>query len=157
MADEAARRLYHWEDSFVDPRQSAADRLLTREQCRDYVAMACAATGTRLPTVRFNKTSHLPCRADLRNWEIILAEWGQAALPVLHETAHLATYAAVMRGENGHGPSFARMAIEFYSAFLRIDKDYLLATAQRCGVAVGPPVVRLSLPSNESPFADEDF
>jgi hypothetical protein len=32
MADEAARRLYHWEEAFVEPRQSASDRLLTSEQ-----------------------------------------------------------------------------------------------------------------------------
>jgi hypothetical protein len=157
MVDEAARRVYHWEDSFVEPRQSASDRLLTREQCRRYVEMACAVTGTRIPFVRFSKASHLPCRADLLNWEIMLSEWGHAAVPVLHETAHLATASAVARGENGHGPSFARMAIEFYAMFLRIDRDYLLTTAQRCGVSVGPPISRLVLPSNESPFTDEDF
>lgn len=157
MPDEAARRLYHWEDAFVEPKQSAADRLLTTEQCRDYVFRACAVTGTRLPTIRFKNASHVPCKADFNRWEIILAEWGHAALPVLHETAHLATFDAVMRGENGHGPSFARMVIEFYSAFLGINRDYLLQTAARCGVPVGPPVIRISPPSNTSPFSELDF
>lgn len=157
MPDEAARRLYHWEDVFVEPKQSAADRLLTTEQCRDYVFRACAVTGTRLPGIRFSKASHVPCKADFSRWEIILAEWGRAALPVLHETAHLATFEAVHRGENGHGPSFARMVIELYSGFLGINRDYLLQTAARCGIPVGPQIARLSPPSNHSPFTDLDF
>ncbi|MDW9478958.1 hypothetical protein GOB57_09720 [Sinorhizobium meliloti] len=157
MPDEAASRLYRWEDAFVEPRQSAADRLLTTEQCRDYVFRACSATGTRHPTIRFTKASHLPCRADLERWEIILAEWGRAALPVLHETAHLATYEAVLRGENGHGPSFARMAIELYAAFLGIDRDYLVRTAVKCGVIVGPPILKIALSSSQSPFTEIDF
>ncbi|MBY3151168.1 SprT family zinc-dependent metalloprotease [Rhizobium laguerreae] len=157
MADEAARRVYHWEEAFVEPRQSAADRLLTTDQCRDYVFRACAATGTRLPTIKFTKASHSPCKADLVSWQVILAEWGHSALTVLHETAHLATYESVRRGENGHGPSFVRMAIEFYSGFLGINRDFLLQSAERCGVFVGPPVSRISIPSNLSPFSDLEF
>jgi hypothetical protein len=157
MADEAARRLYHWEEAFVEPRQSAKDRLLTSDQCRDYVFRACAATGTRLPTMKFTKASHSPCKADLVNWQIVIAEWGYSAVTVLHEAAHLATYDAVRRGENGHGPSFARMAIEFYAGFLGMNRDYLLQSAARCGVLVGPPVAGISLPSNASPFSDLEF
>lgn len=157
MADEAARRLYHWEEAFVEPRQSDGDRLLTTEQCRDYVYRACAATGTRPPTIRFKSSAHVPCKADFLKWEIILAEWGHAAVPVLHETAHLATFKDVLRGENGHGPAFARMAIEFYAGFLGINKEYLTRTAEKCGVLVGPPQMNLTLPSNSSPFSELDF
>jgi hypothetical protein len=157
MADEFARRLYHWEDAFVEPKQSAADRLLTTEQCRDYVFKACSATNTRLPSIRFSKASHVPCKADFSRWEIILAEWGRAALPVLHETAHLATFNAVRHGENTHGPSFARMVIELYSGFLGINREYLIQTAARCGVPVGPQIAGLSTPSNHSPFSGLDF
>lgn len=149
MADETAARLYHWEETFVEPRQSPMDRLLTTEQCREYVARACAATGTRLPALRFRKVDRVPCRADLRAWEITLAEWGHSALTVLHEVAHLATYRSVVAGENGHGPSFARMAVEFYAVFLGIDRSYLEATAARCGVSVSPvpPSPRSSTPA----------
>lgn len=157
VIDEAARRLYRWEEVFVEPRQSDGDRLLTTDQCRDYVFRACAATGTRLPSIRFSKSSHVPCKAVFPTWEIVLAEWGRAALPVLHETAHLATYEAVRAGENGHGPSFARMAIELYHAFLGIDRDYMLQTAAKCGVEVGPTAAVFVPRSDSSPFTDIDF
>ena len=157
MVDEVARRLYHWEDAFVDPRQRPGDRLLTSEQCRELVFNACAVTGTRVPYVRMKSASHVPCKANFRTWEIILAEWGRAALPVLHEVAHLATFDDVMRGENPHGPSFARMAIEFYAVFMGVDMEYMLRTAAKCGVLVGPPRGRISTPNDTSPFGDIDF
>ncbi len=157
MADEVARKLYHWEDAFVATKQRPGDMLLTSEQCRLLVEQACTVTGTRLPTVRFRNAAHVPCKANFRTWEIILAEWGRAALPVLHEVGHLATFDDVMAGENPHGPSFARMVIELYATFMGVDMEYMLRTAARCGVVVGPHRGRIGLPSNESPFGDEIF
>lgn len=141
----------------MSPHQRPADRLLTTEQCRELVTRACQVTGTRQPTVRMKNASHSPCKADFRSWEIVLTEWGRAALPVLHEVAHLATFEDVIRGENPHGPAFARMAIDFYAVFMGVEMEYMLRTAARCGVLVGPPRGRISTPNDTSPFGDIDF
>lgn len=154
--DETARRLYHWEDSFVEPKVPAEYKLLARAQCRDLVGAACVATRTRFPRVVFNTLNAIPCKADFREWTITLAEWGHAALPVLHECAHLATFDAVMRGENPHGPTFARQVIELYVRFLRIDRRHLESTAGICGLEVAEPR-RPRGDEGESPFSDIDF
>jgi hypothetical protein len=158
MVDETARRLYQWEDNCVEPKVRDTQRLLTRDQCREYVAMACTLSNTRVPNIYFKKQTHVPCKADFRKWELTLAEWGHSALPVLHEAAHFATFRAVMQGENGHGPSFARMAIEFYHHFMGIDKGYLITSAQRYGVHVSEISPSFSLSRHfQSPFSDIEF
>lgn len=156
MADETAKRLYNWEERFVEPRQKDWQRLLSKEQCEEFVKAACFKTGTRLPFIRFNKMNATPCKAVPGTWEILIAEWGRSAVTILHETAHLATIRAVIDGENPHGASFARQAIEFYRDFVGIDEGYLLETAARCGVSVGPPTRPSIKPSIRSEF-EEDF
>jgi hypothetical protein len=158
VTDEIAKRVYLWEHNYVAPKQRPEHRLLTRDQCRDFVLRACAMTGTRPPTLRF-KASHLvPCSADLHHWEITLAEWGHSAHAVLHETAHLATFRSVVARENGHGPTFVRQAIEYYERLMGLDPSYLEAAARRCGVEVGPAKASMRGDvSQGSPFADEVF
>jgi len=158
VADEVASRVYYWEHNYVAPRQRPMDRLLTKTQCHEYIFRACTRTGTRLPKLKFKPSHLVPCTANMRDWEITLAEWGHSAHAILHETAHLATFDAVMRGENGHGPAFVRQAIEFYDEFMGIDPVHLLASAAKLGIDVGPPSGNASSSSvTDSPFGDDVF
>lgn len=159
MADEVALRVYRWEELYVEPRQHSNDRLLAKSQVRDYIERACAATGTRVPTLRYKASELVPCKANIERWEITIAEWGHSAVTVLHEVAHLATVRNVMAGENGHGPSFVRQALLFYNGFLGIDLAYLLETAARSGVAVAPlgRTPKIVFRTDDSPFGDDVF
>ena len=157
MIDDTAKRLYFWEDNYVAKHQNHMQKLLTKQQCSDHIYHACQATSTKIPALRFKGVNAIPCKADFRKWEITLAEWGNSSLTVLHETAHLATFQDVLRGENGHGPAFARQAIEFYSTFIGINEEYLLETAFKCRVMVGPKKMDSPKKTLASPFDDEIF
>ena len=110
-----------------------------------------------MPRVIFKGALAIPCKADFNKWEITIANWGHSAVTVLHEAAHLATFKDVVRGENGHGASFARQAIEFYSRYIGIDENYLLTKARQSKVMVGQKKMGLPNITSASPFDDEEF
>lgn len=76
----------------------------------------------------------MPCRAIPAKWEIVITDWGRHPVTVLHEVAHLASWEAVVAGEAAHGPSFLGQAMDFYEAFLGLDRGHLLRTAAEAGL-----------------------
>jgi len=145
-----AQRVYDWERNFVEPRDIG---FLSRDDTRALVGSASSFLGIREPSVRFVKASSAPCKANFREWSIVISDWGRSRVTVLHEVAHLGSVQALMRGEDGHGPTFVATAISLYARFLGLDPNALAAQARSVGIAVGnaPP------PPGARRFMDVDF
>lgn len=131
-----AQRTYDWERNFVEPKLPA---FLSKEECLSLVRRAAAEAGMEVPAVRFAKAASMPCRAVPSKWEIVIADWGRTPVTVLHEMAHLAAIDGLMRGEDGHGPSFMGWACAYYSRLLGLDHAYLVGTANSMGLHVSDP------------------
>lgn len=126
--------VYDWERNYVEPRDIG---MLSRDDVRALVRNSSGFLGICPPEVRFVKASSSPCKALFSTWEIRLSDWGRNRVTVLHEVAHFGSLPAVLRGEDGHGPSFVATAIRLYSRFIGLDADMLRTSALRVGIAVG--------------------
>lgn len=131
------QRVYNWERNDVEPYDVG---VLSREDVSRLVVMASSALGIKPPNVRFVKSDNIPCKAIPRTWSIEISMWGRNRTTILHEIAHLATVEAVMKGEDGHGPTFVATAIYLYAVFLKLDPRALIASAMQFGIPVGRPV-----------------
>lgn len=145
-----AQRVYDWERNFVEPKDIG---LLSRDDAKGLVSAASSFLGIREPTVRFVKASSAPCKANFREWSIVISDWGRSRVTVLHELAHLGSVQAVSQGEDGHGPTFVATAIALYARFLGMDAAILSAQARSVGIQVG----KAPAPQGEGRFMDIDF
>lgn len=147
----SADRIYAWEANEVEPCDNG---VLSRDDAMDLVNSAARTLGIPMPTVRIKKGSFAaPCKAVPAKWTIELSDWGRNKTTVLHEMAHLATVDAVLRGEDGHGPTFIGTAICLYAVYLKLDPARLITSAMGFGIEVGFPA-SLRRPRN---FSDIEF
>jgi hypothetical protein len=145
-----AQRVYDWERNDVEPHDVG---LLSRDDVMKLVGLASSILGIKPPSVRLVKASKAPCKAIPRSWSIEISDWGRNRVTILHEIAHLATIGAVMRGEDGHGPTFVATAMCLYASILGIDFEHLMSSALRFGIRVGQPVA----PRVVRNFSDIEF
>jgi len=145
-----AQRVYDWERNFVEPRDIG---FLSRDDTKGLVSAASSFLGIREPAVRFVKASSAPCKANYREWSIVISDWGRSRVTVLHEMAHLGSVQAVLRGEDGHGPTFVATAIALYERFLAMDPTVLAAQARAVGIQVGA----MRAPPGARRFMDVEF
>lgn len=146
----SATRVYNWERNDVEPFDIG---FLSREEVAKLVSEASGILGIPVPQIKFVKSDKIPCKAIPRTWTLQISDWGRQRTTILHEVAHLATLGAIMRGEDGHGPTFVATAICLYARFLKLDPADLVTKAVRFGIQVGKPV----LPRKVSNFSDIEF
>lgn len=154
-ADRIAQLEYDWEANYVET--CVASVRLSREECEYYVRKAVEISGVAAPTLSFPKTRNR-CTFYPGRWHVEISGWGRTPVTILHEMAHLASFPAVLRGENPHGPAFVRQAIEFYHRIIGIDQAYLFQTATHVGLEIGGTLYRHRAPKRpELDFSDIDI
>lgn len=154
-ADRIAQLEYDWEANYVET--CVAPVRLSREECEYYVRKAVEISGVAAPTLSFPKTRNR-CTFYPARWHVEISGWGRTPVTILHEMAHLASFPAVLRGENPHGAAFVRQAIEFYHRIIGIDQAYLFQTATHVGLEIGGTLYRHRAPKRpELDFSDVDI
>ena len=133
---------------------------LGREEIRDVVGRAASLCRIPLPEIVFGGDRTWPCLADVRAWRITINDWGRSPTTVLHEIAHLVTFAEprgrmeMMRGQ-AHGPVFVRNAITLYADFLGVRRSRLERRAQEFGLEIAPAIVEDAPPTGS--FYEGEF
>lgn len=155
MDDPLQERLYEWERSFIETK--VPQQIMSRDQIVGLVGRATALLELRQPKVRF-VSLNVSCRATPALNLLEIADWGRNPHVLLHETAHLATWGAVLAGDAPHGLAFTTIAIILYNRFLGLSLDYLLETAGSRGLSFHEPAARSRLPvEDQVQFGDIDL